>query len=425
MNMMSAAGSSDQLRDGSTPNWHGFKTTASALEWCFRVTSLRWISERKPHLRTALQRDELEFEDADRIAAFARCTCCGAHILYSAPAVLSDGDSHVLCASCLGKDHADHVLADGGCQECESLPLSTLRAQQALFIVKSASPIPSVGPRRKKRHSQRPPEPSVKENSPAASLRASFSESLISFLDGQRPAAVEMMERDVMEDDSCSLLASGSEEWSGSIPDPAPSTQESSVRALVNAELLHLFTKAVEDLGLEWTTPQEPAPNRLDGCFLTGRRSAPVSRPAPFLPELHDELSRLWGAPYSARLRSSVSSTLSAVDGAKDRGYLSVPPVEEAVATHLCPPSAGWRAKSTLPTARAWKTGSLRLTANQTCFTALKPWMITGWYQTGVNLGAASQIKVVSTDASNTGWGTLYEGRPSMGLWSLQKSVFT
>ena len=68
--------------------------------------------------------------------------------------------------------------------------------------------------------------------------------------------------------------------------------------------------------------------------------------------------------------------------------------------------------------AKVWKTGLLRLTINLTCVAALKPWTYTGWYQAGVNLGAASQIKVISTDASSTGWGALYEGRPSMGLWS-------
>ncbi|CAM4613292.1 unnamed protein product [Leuciscus chuanchicus] len=219
-------------------------------------TSLDLWKEAAPS--ESLQRDELEFRGRrpDLPPSLAiPAALSGAHILFTAPAVISDGDLYVLCTSCLGKDYADHALADGSCQECESLPLSTLRAQQALFRVNSASPMPSVEPRRKKRRSQRPPEPSVKENSPAASPRASFSESPVSFLDGQRPAAVETIERDVMEDDSCSLLASGSEEWSGSIPDPAPSTQESSVRASVDAELLRLLSKAVEDLGLDCTTP--------------------------------------------------------------------------------------------------------------------------------------------------------------------------
>ncbi|XDV12686.1 hypothetical protein PO909_001283 [Leuciscus waleckii] len=142
----------------------------------------------------------------------------------SCRATLSDGDCHVQCVSCLGQDHA---LADGGCRECEALPLSTLRARQAVFSTKSASPMPPVGPRHKKHRSQRPPEPSVREPSPAASPRASLSESPVSFIDGQLPAAADG--RGVMEDDSCSLLASRSEEWSGSVPDPAPSTQESSV----------------------------------------------------------------------------------------------------------------------------------------------------------------------------------------------------
>ncbi|XDV41931.1 hypothetical protein PO909_010705 [Leuciscus waleckii] len=66
--------------------------------------------------------------------------------------------------------------------------------------------------------------------------------------------------------------------------------------------------------------------------------------------------------------------------------------------------------------ARVWMSGLLRLTVNQTCAAALKPWMRTGWYQTGVNLGAASQIKVVSTDASNTGWGAPLQRETLHGL---------
>ncbi|XDV14306.1 hypothetical protein PO909_014578 [Leuciscus waleckii] len=247
----------------------------------------------------------------------------------SCRATLRNEDRHLLCASCLGRDHVDHALANAGCRECEALPLSTLRARQALFSSESAPPMLPVGLRRKKkRRSQRPPDTSVREPSPAASPRASLSESPVSFIDGQRPAL---------------------------------STRESSVRASVDAELLRLLTKTVEDLGLEWTAPQEPAPNRLDGCFLPGRRSSPVLKPAPFLPELHDMLSRSWGAPYSARLWFSVSSALSAVDDAKERGYLSIPPVEEAVAIHLCPPSAGWRSKSSLPTKACRTTSALLL----------------------------------------------------------------
>ncbi|CAM4579309.1 unnamed protein product [Leuciscus chuanchicus] len=83
--------------------------------------------------------------------------------------------------------------------------------------------------------------------------------------------------------------------------------------------------------------------------FLPGERASPASKPAPFLPELHEEVAKSWNAPYSARVRQAVSLAFSAVDNAKNRGYLSLPPVEEAIAAHLCPPSAGRRAKLALP----------------------------------------------------------------------------
>lgn len=110
---------------------------------------------------------------------------------------------------------------------------------------------------------------------------------------------------------------------------------------------------------LDWSMPEEPAPNRLDGFFLHGRRPTPHSRPAPFLPELHEELSKCWKAPFSARLRASVSSTLSTVDGTKDKGYQSIPPAEEAVATHLCPPSTGWQSEPALPSKACQTTSAL------------------------------------------------------------------
>ncbi|XDV46035.1 hypothetical protein PO909_014012 [Leuciscus waleckii] len=116
---------------------------------------------------------------------------------------------------------------------------------------------------------------------------------------------------------------------------------------------------AQASLGLEWSSPEQPAHNRLDGFFLPGERASPASRSAPFLPELHEEVAKSWNAPYSARVRPAVSLAFSAVDDAKNKGYLSLPPVEEAIAAHLCPPSAGRRAKSALPSKACRTTSSL------------------------------------------------------------------
>ncbi|XP_059360387.1 taste receptor type 1 member 1-like [Carassius carassius] len=95
--------------------------------------------------------------------------------------------------------------------------------------------------------------------------------------------------------------------------------------------------------------PEGPTRSRLDEWYLPGRRQAPRQRSAPFFPEVHDELTKSWRAPYSAHLRTS-SAALSSVDGSQEKGYEQLPPLDEAVASHLCPPAAvGWKNKRALP----------------------------------------------------------------------------
>ena len=275
-------------------------------------------------------------------------TTCG-----SCRSTLSDRDRHLICALCLGRDHAAVALSTGGCTFCEELPMSTLRARLALFT----EPAPTVvGPRKKKRRSQRPPEPETRARaSPEPLPRASLSPSPPPLPDAQ-PTALALdavASGDEADDnallDTCSLMASDSEGWSGSVRSASSTRASSRTHASVDAELLRLLTLAVEHLGLEWSPPAVSPPNRLDGCFLPASRQAPASRPAPFLPELHEELAKSWNAPVSARLRSPASSALSRVDGATEKGYDRIPPVEQAVAAHLCPPSARWRSKTALP----------------------------------------------------------------------------
>ncbi len=154
---------------------------------------------------------------------------------------------------------------------------------------------------------------------------------------------------DELADDSMSLAASDAEELSGSITDPAPSRlpAPSAAKAGMDAELFRVLSKAVKELGLEWSPPEEPSRSRLDEWFLSGRRQASQQRPSPFFPEVHDELTRSWRSPYSARLRTSASSALTIIDGAEEKRYERMPQLDESVAAHLCPPTAiGWKAKA-------------------------------------------------------------------------------
>lgn len=66
----------------------------------------------------------------------------------------------------------------------------------------------------------------------------------------------------------------------------------------------------------------------------------PHADPVPFFPEVHEEVTRSWRAPFSDRNRSSASSVLTTLDDGAAKGYVEIPPVERAIAMQLCPQSA-------------------------------------------------------------------------------------
>lgn len=99
---------------------------------------------------------------------------------------LCRGDRHIICASCLGREHAEAALAKGGCPEFDEEALSTLRARLAFFTddpTPSDSVFPALVPSKKKRPAPRMPEhTAVSEptlgQSPHASLSSRDSPSL-------------------------------------------------------------------------------------------------------------------------------------------------------------------------------------------------------------------------------------------------------
>ncbi len=112
---------------------------------------------------------------------------------------------------------------------------------------------------------------------------------------------------------------------------------------------------------LEVNRPPSPEPSRLDDWFLgAGRGSQPRPAPVPFFPEVHEELTSSWMAPFTARSRSSASSVLTTLDGGVARGYAGIPQVERAVAVHLCPRNAAtWRNRPRLPSKACKLTAAL------------------------------------------------------------------
>ncbi len=80
----------------------------------------------------------------------------------------------------------------------------------------------------------------------------------------------------------------------GSVNDPTPLllSKPSDAKPGMDAELFHILSKEVEELGLEWSSPKEPTCSFLDEWFLLGCHQAPRQRASPFLLEVHDELTR-------------------------------------------------------------------------------------------------------------------------------------
>ncbi len=98
--------------------------------------------------------------------------------------------------------------------------------------------------------------------------------------------------------------------------------------AVPDPELTAMLARAAVSIGLEVNRPPSPEPSRLDDWFLgAGCGSQPRPAPVSFFPEVHEELTKLWMAPFTARSRSSASSILTTLDGGVARGYAGIPQV--------------------------------------------------------------------------------------------------
>ncbi len=159
-------------------------------------------------------------------------------------------------------------------------------------------------------------------------------------------------------DDRLSITASGDELGSGE--DDSAALPPSGRVALPESdpELTAMLSRAAESIGLHYRRPPSPERSRLDDWFLRAQAERWQPPPVPFFPEVHEEVTRSWKAPFSARSRPSASSVLTTLDGGAAQGYVEVPPVERAIAMQLCPQgAAAWRGNPRLPS-RACKFSS-------------------------------------------------------------------
>ncbi len=143
-------------------------------------------------------------------------------------------------------------------------------------------------------------------------------------------------------DNSLSLAASDAEELSDSVTDPAllPSSSSCNTRLRADEELIRVK-------GCQWIRAW-----MVSTCGAISHkafsRGAPSSPPTTLVPLL------LWSSWWAHDIvacpplisHPSASAALTSVDGTEEKIYEHLPPLNESVAAHLCPPMAiGWKAR--------------------------------------------------------------------------------
>ncbi len=254
---------------------------------------------------------------------------------------LSADDGHDRCLQCLGIQHTEAAFVDDSCACCGRMSMTSLRSR--LSFLKRLAPCAATRPGLYG-SSRGPPagalgdlRVTVRASPPGSSPRTSYSSR------SERPVrlpgdfagsshGMASISFGAPPEDSMSIAASGdglkSSEDEGAVGLPPSGVVAT---AAPDPELTAMLARAAASIGLEVNRPPSPEPSRLDDWFLgAGRSSQPHPTPVPFFPEVHEELTKSWMAPFMARSCSSVSSVLTTLDGGAARGYAGIPQVERA-----------------------------------------------------------------------------------------------
>ncbi len=281
---------------------------------------------------------------------------------------LTSSDGHDRCPSCLGFRHAEAALVDESCSHCGNMTMAMLRSR---YLLARRGGIPlalprssSSGWRTTSAQGQGDLRITVRASPSSTSPRASHSSSTSHRLGfpgeyaGSSDRAGPSISFGAPADDGISITASGDELGSGE--DDSAALPPSGRVALPESdpELTAMLSRAAESIGLHYRRPPSPERSRLDDWFLGTQAERRQPPPVPFFPEVHEEVTRSWKAPFSARNRPSASSVLTTLDGGAAQGYVEVPSVERAISMQLCPQgAAAWRGNPRLPS-RACKFSS-------------------------------------------------------------------
>ncbi len=260
---------------------------------------------------------------------------------------LSADDGHDRCLQCLGRRHAEAAFVDDSCVCCGRMSMISLRSRLSFMkeLAPSAatradlsgssrgSPADALGDLRVTVRASPPGTPPRTSYSSRSKHPVRFPGDFAGLSHGAPSISFGAPSVDRM-----SIAASG-DGFTSSEDEGAVGLPPSGVVATAapDPELTAMLARAAVSIGLEVNRPPSSEPSRLDDWFLgAGRGSQPRPAPVPFFPEVHEELTSSWMAPFTARSRSSASSVLTTLDGGVARGYAGIPQVERAVAVHLC-----------------------------------------------------------------------------------------
>ncbi len=262
---------------------------------------------------------------------------------------LSADDGHDRCLQCLGRRHAEAASVDDSCVCCGRMSMISLRSR--LSFTKGLAPSAATSADLSGSSRGSPADAlgdlrvTVRASPPGTPSRTSYSsrsEHPVRF-PGDFAGLSYGADRSV---NRMSIAASGdgftSSEDEGAVGLPPSGVAATAAPA---PELTAMLARVAVSIGLEVNRPPSPEPSRLDDWFLgAGRGSQPRPAPVPFFPEVHEELTSSWMAPFTARSRSSASSVLTTLDGGVARGTRAFPRWRErsrCTCAHETPPLGG------------------------------------------------------------------------------------
>ncbi len=249
---------------------------------------------------------------------------------------LSADDGHDRCLQCLGRRHAEAAFVDDSCVCCGRMSMISLRSRLSfmkglapsvathadLSGSSRGSPADALGDLRVTVRASPPGTPPRTSYSSRSEHPVRFPGDFAGLSHGAPSISFGAPSVDRM-----SIAASG-DGFTSSEDEGAVGLPPSGVVATAapDPELTAMLARAAVSIGLEVNRPPSPEPSRLDDWFLgAGRGLKPRPAPVPFFPEVHEELTSSWMAPFTARSRSSASSVLTTLDGGVARGDAGIP----------------------------------------------------------------------------------------------------